>query len=1124
MKPALFRRFTAALLILTTLSLAASLLAGVEWEKDTDNLLLTGDTTGANASSFRVVRAYYSDLSLVDSLSRFAAPWEVNRDKGYVVVGVDAGVFQAMQAMGFDRIEIDHELTRLALAPRVANDSGGGIPGFPCYRTVEETFQSAAGLAASNPGLAQWIDAGDSWEKTQNGASGYDVNVLVLTNQATSGPKPKLFVTSALHAREYTTAELVTRFAEYLVAGYGVDPDVTWLLDHHEIHLMLHANPDGRKRAETGLLWRKNTNNNYCTNSNSRGADLNRNFDYQWACCGGSSGAVCSDTYRGPTAGSEPETQAVQAYMQSIFPDQRGPGLGDPAPLDATGVYIDVHSYSELVLWPWGFTSSEAPNGTAMQTLGRKLAWYTGYTPQQAIELYITDGTTDDFAYGDLGIASFTYELGTTFFQDCSTFDNVIYPDNLPTLVYAAKVSRTPYMTPAGPDTLNVSAFPGVVDAGAAVTLTATLDDTLFNNSNGTEPVQSIAAAEYYVDVPYWITSTTPIPVAMAPVDGAFDSSVEGASAVIDTTGWAGGRHTLYVRGRDADGNWGAVSAAFVYVTTGNEGAFVGELRDSQSGDLLQGAVFADAVGVSALTDASGVYTLTLPAGSWDLRASALYHLDSSASGLAVSDGVLVPQDFTLDPTAGMVLGSASVTSSQALGQVVTQTLRVSNPGNLPLTFSTRERDGGYAPFVAGERVQGGSTVLLVDDDDNTPDVRNFYINALNALGIGFDVFNVGGGSQNGPDAATMAGYDVVIWFSGDNYGNGSDDAGPNAADEVELATYLDNGGALFLSSQDYHYDRGLTPFMSGYLGVAAVSDDSGDYSSLLGQNDFAAFGPYTLTEPGTDYSDDLTPGGGQTAFVGNNGNPGAVYTENTVFFAAQWEGIANNSPQNGQESLLAILDHLAPPAIEWLSISPEDGLVPAGSFIDLTLTFSATAPIVTQEGLYTGTLTLRGDDPANPVEDVLIRMYVGDAPDGIAGGTIFLQGRTDHSGATASALQGAQVVGTTLTDSAGNFTLSLPPGMYDIEVTAPGYLKEVFSTVSISSGGTASLGPATLLGGDANGDQSIDILDLSIIGASYGLGCGAAGYDPLADINGDCLANIQDLSLAAGNYGQSAP
>ena len=251
---------------------------------------------------------------------------------------------------------------------------------------------------------------------------------------------------TAVHAREYATAELNTRFAEYLVENYDVDPDITWLLDFTEIHLLLQANPDGRKLAETGLPWRKNTNENYCSpTSTSRGADLNRNFEFQWGCCAGSSGSECDVTYRGPSPGSEPETQTIQNYVRAIFPDQRGGLLTDPAPDNAMGIFLDIHSYSELVIWPWGFINTVAPNGTSLQTLGRKFAYFNDYEPKQAIDLYPTDGTTDDFAYGELGLAAYTFELGTTFFQNCPVFENTILPDNLPALLYAAKTSRTPY-------------------------------------------------------------------------------------------------------------------------------------------------------------------------------------------------------------------------------------------------------------------------------------------------------------------------------------------------------------------------------------------------------------------------------------------------------------------------------------------------------------------------------------------------------------------------------------------------------------------------------------------------------------------------------------------------------
>ena len=514
-----------------------------------------------------VVRAYYADRQMVDDLAVWLEPWEVHHDQGYLVVAVDRAQYDRMLKAGF-RLEIDFRLTDELNQPHaMVPGQESGIPGYPCYRTVEETFATAQAIVDEYPYLANWMDVGDSWEKTEpDGSAGYDMMVLRLTNSAVPGPKPKLFVMASVHAREYAPAELTTRFAEHLMYNYGIDPDVTWLLDHHEIHLVLQANPDGRKQAETGLSWRKNTNSNYCTLlPNNRGADLNRNFEFQWGCCGGSSGYPCDEVYRGPSPASEPETRAIQDYVRSQFPDQRDDELDQPASPNATGVFLDLHSYGELVLWPWGFTSDPAPNATALQTLGRKFAYSNGYEPDQAIALYPTDGTTDDFAYGELGLAAYTFEVGTSFFQDCHTFENSILPNNLPALLYAARVVRTPYLTPAGPDALNVSVSPQVAVRGEAVVISATIDDTRYNPVNGAEPTQNIAAAEYYVDAPPWLMAPAPMAHPMVATDGAFDQPVEDVEASIDASELGLGRHILFVRGQDTDGNWGAFSAVFVH-------------------------------------------------------------------------------------------------------------------------------------------------------------------------------------------------------------------------------------------------------------------------------------------------------------------------------------------------------------------------------------------------------------------------------------------------------------------------------------------------------------------------------------------------------------------------------
>ena len=521
-----------------------------------------------------VVRAYYADRQMVNELAAWREPWEVHHDQGYLIVDVTRTAFDRLQELDF-RLELDERLTMALRQPsRLLPEQASGIPGYPCYRTVEETFSAVEAIVAQHPELAVSIDIGDTWEKTTPGGNaGDDMMVLRLTNSTIPGPKPKLFIMSSVHAREYTPAELVTRFAELLVGNYGVDADVTWLLDYHEIHLLLQANPDGRKRVEAGETWRwwrKNANQNHCADGPWPGVDLNRNFEFQWGCCGGSSTDECSEVFRGPGPGSEPETQSLQNYVRAQFPDQREDALSAAAPITTTGIVLDIHSYSELVMWPWGARETPAPNSTALQTLGRKFAYFNQYTPQQASSLYLADGTTDGFAYGELGLAAYTFELGTYFFQECDTFENTILPDNLPALVYAAKVARTPYVTPAGPETLDPVVAPDVVTLGEIVQLTATVDDTRYSSANGSEPTQEIVAAEYYIDAPPETTMPAAIAHPMTALDGAFDEQVETVQGSIDTADLGLGRHTVFVRGRDADGNWGAISAAFLHLVGTN--------------------------------------------------------------------------------------------------------------------------------------------------------------------------------------------------------------------------------------------------------------------------------------------------------------------------------------------------------------------------------------------------------------------------------------------------------------------------------------------------------------------------------------------------------------------------
>ncbi len=498
---------------------------------------------------------------------------ETSEDKKCMYMQLNSEELVKLQTFGFTaELAMNWIIQKKEALDKLQQDAAlqataASIPGYSCYETVEETFSVAQGLATDHPTLATWFDIGDSWEKT-NGLGGWDLMVLKLTNSAVTGTKPILFINSSLHAREYTTAPLVLNFAKYLVNNHGVDADATWILDYHEVHLFLIANPDGRKKAETGLSWRKNTNRNYCgATSNNRGADLNRNFTFGWNSAGGSSGNPCDATYRGPSPASEPETQAMEAYVRSIYADNRGPNPTDAAPDDTTGIHLDIHSYGELVLWPWGSTSTIAPNGAQMRTLGRKFAYWNGYTPDQGIGLYPTDGTTEGVSYGELGVPSYTFELGTSFFQSCSAYTNTIRPDNMPVLIYAAKAVRAPYLIPSGPNVENVSFSPSTATSGTTVTLTATVSDARFSTKKGTETTQNISEVEYYVTTPPWVSSPTPVANAMSASDGSFNEKTEEVTATIDTTGWANGKYMVFVRGKDTSNAWGAISAGYLTIS-----------------------------------------------------------------------------------------------------------------------------------------------------------------------------------------------------------------------------------------------------------------------------------------------------------------------------------------------------------------------------------------------------------------------------------------------------------------------------------------------------------------------------------------------------------------------------
>jgi len=138
----------------------------------------------------------------------------------------------------------------------------------------------------------------------------------------------------------------------------------------------------------------------------------------------------------------------------------------------------------------------------------------------------------------------------------------------------------------------------------------------------------------------------------------------------------------------------------------------------------------------------------------------------------------------------------------------------------------------------------------------------------------------------------------------------------------------------------------------------------------------------------------------------------------------------------------------------------------------------------------------------------------------GALSGQVLLDGRLNHSGAEVGAEPGGHLV---LTLPDGSFELAaLTAGDYEVDVKKTSYLRAGERTFTVAGGGTLALPNVTLLGGDCNNDDGIDITDGAIASASFGFGTGQPGFDARADINGDGVVDIFDLVMVGNNFGCS--
>ena len=300
----------------------------------------------------------------------------------------------------------------VALVVPPASAAASQFPvGYQAYHTYAELTADVAATAAAHPDIVSMFSIGKSYQGRDIWAVKISDNVTVDENE------PEVLYDGGTHSDEHMGVEMTLHIMHWLVNGYGTDPRITNIVNTREVWIILAVNPDGAEYDISGghfHFWRKNRQPN--AHTTAIGTDLNRNFGYRWGGGGRTSTNPAAITYRGPFAFSAPETRNVRDFLASRVVNGR----------QQIRTAITFHEAGRLVMWPYGYTYANVPvdmtvdDHNALVIMGKRMAGYNGYRPEQASDLYITSGTTRDYEYGMYRIFAYTFEMSVVDYPDDS--------------------------------------------------------------------------------------------------------------------------------------------------------------------------------------------------------------------------------------------------------------------------------------------------------------------------------------------------------------------------------------------------------------------------------------------------------------------------------------------------------------------------------------------------------------------------------------------------------------------------------------------------------------------------------------------------------------------------------
>lgn len=305
-----------------------------------------------------------------------------------------ANLWERLSSLGVDNVSVmidDLETVMHEEKKPAGLKASSSVSGFDYseYHGFDETDKWMDSLVAKYPDICEIVEVGKSYE-------GRMVRGIKITGNKKGVDKKAFWMDGGIHAREWITVATVTYMLGHTLEGYGIDDEITGIVDSLNLYYVPILNPDGYEYTRNGdRMWRKTMKPNAGQSDRCKGTDPNRNWDWHWNEAGSSSDP-CSESYSGSAPADQPEVKNVMNYLKT----------GD----NFLG-YINFHSYSQLWMTPWGYTYTKADDYNVQHAAGDAAVAALEATHGTRFQngaiaeiIYEASGSSADYAYGACGI------------------------------------------------------------------------------------------------------------------------------------------------------------------------------------------------------------------------------------------------------------------------------------------------------------------------------------------------------------------------------------------------------------------------------------------------------------------------------------------------------------------------------------------------------------------------------------------------------------------------------------------------------------------------------------------------------------------------------------------------